>query len=74
MINYKKISLLFIALVLQLCLFAQQNLTTVTDNNTGLMRSEGKIYVAMTVAITILAGLIIFVWRLDKKITSLEKK
>lgn len=74
MTNYKKISLLFIAMVLQLCLFAQQNLTTVTDNNTGLMRSEGKIYVAMTVAITILAGLIIFVWRLDKKITSLEKK
>ncbi len=74
MTNYKKISLVFIAMVLQLCLFAQQNLTTVTDNNTGLMRSEGKIYVAMTVAITILAGLIIFVWRLDKKITNLEKK
>ena len=74
MTNYKKISLLFIAMVLQLCLFAQQKLTTVTDNNTGLLRSEGKIYVAMTVAITILAGLIIFVWRLDKKITNLEKR
>lgn len=74
MTNYKKISLFFIAMGLQLCLFAQQNLTTVTDNNTGLMRSEGKIYVAMTVAITILAGLIIFVWRLDKKITNLEKR
>ncbi len=74
MTNYKKISLLFIGLGLQLCLFAQQNTTVVADNNTGLMRSEGKIYVAMVVAITILAGLIIFVWRLDKKITNLEKK
>ena len=48
--------------------------TSAPENNTGLMRSEGKIYVAMVVAITILTGLILFVWRLDKKITTLEKR
>lgn len=74
MINYKKISLLLIAMGLQLCLFAQQTLAPITDNNTGFMRSEGKIYVAMVVAVTILTGLIIFVWRLDRKITTLEKR
>ena len=74
MINYKKIVLFCIAMGWQLCLFAQKNLTSAPENNTGLMRSEGKIYVAMVVAITILTGLILFVWRLDKKITTLEKR
>ena len=43
-------------------------------DTSGFMRSEGKIYVAMTVAITILAGLLFFVWRLDRKITDMEKR
>jgi uncharacterized membrane protein len=43
-----------------------------TEEN-GFMRSEGKIYVVMIVVITILAGLILYVFRLDKKLSKLEK-
>lgn len=37
------------------------------------MRAEGKIYVVLAVAVTILLGLIIYIIRLDRKITRLEK-
>lgn len=39
---------------------------------TGL-RADGKIWVVMTVCITILTGLIIYVISLDRKISKLEK-
>lgn len=42
--------------------------------NEGVMASNGKIYVVMTIVITILAGLIFYVARLDKKISKLEKE
>jgi hypothetical protein len=38
------------------------------------MRSDGKIYVVVAVVVTILAGLILYVVRLDRKISRLEKK
>ena len=38
------------------------------------MRADGKIYVVMAVVITILTGLIIYLIRLDRKITRLEGK
>jgi len=38
------------------------------------MRSNGRIYVVVAVMLTILAGLILYVVRLDKKITKLEKE
>lgn len=37
------------------------------------MRSNGKIYVVVAVLLTVLSGLIIYVIRLDRKITKLEK-
>lgn len=37
------------------------------------MRSSGKIYVVIAVILTILAGLILYVVRLDRKISKLEK-
>jgi hypothetical protein len=37
------------------------------------MRADGKIYVVVAVVLVILAGLIIYVARLDRKITRLEK-
>ena len=36
-------------------------------------RADGKIYVVITVLVTILLGLFIYVIRLDKKISRLEK-
>lgn len=38
-----------------------------------LMRSNGKIYVVIAVMLTILAGLIWYMIRLDRKISKLEK-
>lgn len=38
------------------------------------MRSNGKIYVVIAVILTILAGLIFYVARLDRKITKFEKE
>ncbi len=43
----------------------------VTD--ASLMRSNGRIYVVIAVILCILAGLILYLIRLDKKITNLEK-
>ena len=37
------------------------------------MRSNGKIYVVVAVILTIFAGIIIYLVRLDRKITKLEK-
>jgi predicted membrane channel-forming protein YqfA (hemolysin III family) len=39
-----------------------------------LMRSNGKIYVVVAVMLTILIGLVLYVVRLDRKITRLEKQ
>lgn len=37
------------------------------------MRSNGKIYVVVAVIVIILSGLFLYLYNLDKKITSLEK-
>jgi hypothetical protein len=38
------------------------------------MRSNGKIYVVIAVILTIFAGIIIYLIRLDRKMTKLEKE
>jgi len=65
----RKISLLFTFLFFQLCLFAQPNDVQLADT----MRSNGKIYVVVAVIITIFAGIILYLIRLDRKLTKLEK-
>ena len=37
------------------------------------MRENGKIYVVVAVILTILAGILLYLIRLDKKISKLEK-
>lgn len=39
-----------------------------------LMRSNGRIYVVVAVMLTILAGLVLYLVRLDRKISKLEKE
>jgi CcmD family protein len=39
-----------------------------------LMRSNGRIYVVVAVLVTILLGLLFYVFRLDRKISKLEKE
>jgi len=49
--------------------FAQTSSPEMAD----VMRSNGKIYIVVLVLATIFAGLIIYLIRLDKKISRLEK-
>ena len=55
--------------VLSAVCFAQDVKPEMAD----LMRSNGKIYVVVAVCLTILIGLFIYVFLLDKKISRLEK-
>jgi hypothetical protein len=64
-----QILLVMISTLLTLPVVAQaENQVEMAD----AMRSNGKIYVVIAVILTILAGLIFYVWRLDRKITKLE--
>jgi uncharacterized membrane protein len=44
------------------------------NTNTDVMRSNGKIYVVMAVVATIVTGLFVYVYFIDKKISKLENK
>jgi hypothetical protein len=70
MFKWNKFLLLALLVIVQLTAFAQEK-TGIKDE--GIMRSEGKIYVVLAVVVTILAGLILYVSRLDRKISKLEK-
>jgi hypothetical protein len=48
--------------------FSQEN-----ADMADVMRREGKIYVVLAVILTIFAGIIIYLVRLDRKISKLEK-
>ena len=50
-------------------LFAKAQNVGMADN----MKANGKIYVVIAVMLTILAGLILYLVRLDRKISRLEK-
>jgi hypothetical protein len=45
-----------------------------TVEGEDLMRSNGKIYVVVAVVLTIVIGLLAYVFSLDRKISKLEKK
>ena len=72
---FRKIFFSFIAIAFSLFVQAQDTVAAHTDDRpaTGF-RAEGKIYVVMLVSVTILAGLFIYLIRLDKKITKLENR
>lgn len=67
-----KHKLLLAATLLFISLFtwAQERQVEMADT----MRSNGKIYVVVAVILTIFAGIILYLIRLDRKITKLEKQ
>ena len=73
--NFKKIISLLVLLLVSAIGFAQDKNP---DSNRGgmadLLRSNGKIYVVVAVVLIILIGLILYVFRLDRKISKLEKE
>lgn len=66
----RKIILLVILLTSSTLLIAQDKQTEMADT----MRSNGRIYVVVAVVVTILLGLILYMARLDRKMTRLEKE
>ncbi len=68
----KKIVLLAILLAINVLYATAQQV--LPEENTGVMRSNGKIYVVIVVVVTILTGLFLYVFALDRKISKLEKK
>jgi predicted transporter len=72
MMNWKKIILLLFVLIFSIITFAQDRTKKV--EMADLMRSNGRIYVVVAVMLTILIGLILYVMRLDKKISKMEKQ
>lgn len=66
----KRLTLVVSFLFFGLLLWAQDGTVEMADN----MRSNGKIYVVVAVVIVILIGLFLYLIRLDKKISNLEKE
>lgn len=65
----KKTALLALSFLASLLVQAQDSTIEMAD----AMRKNGKIYVVVAVVVAILAGLFLYLIRLDKKISSLEK-
>lgn len=60
--------------VLALCLFAVINPAYAQNAEMAdTFRSEGKIYVVVAIVLIVLAGLISYLFLLDRKLTKLEK-
>jgi len=58
-----------VTLITFFTLFVNAQGTTMADR----MKENGKIYVVIAVMLTILAGLVLYLIRLDRKISNLEK-
>jgi uncharacterized membrane protein len=56
------------------CFVAAKAQDVAANANTDVMRSNGKIYVVMAVVATIVTGLFLYVYSIDKKISKLENK
>jgi len=70
MIRSKKVIVVFALLMMSMNLIAQEKEVEMADT----MRSSGRIYVVIAVMLTILVGLILYLWRIDRKIGKLEKE
>jgi tetrahydromethanopterin S-methyltransferase subunit D len=63
-------SLLVVCLLCSTIMFAQNKPVEMADT----MRSNGKIYTVVAVCLTILIGLFIYVFAIDRKLRKLEKE
>lgn len=68
----RKLFVFIVLLLINFLTHAQSTADSVDMADT--MRSNGKIYVVIAVILTIFAGIIIYLIRLDRKMTKLEKE
>jgi hypothetical protein len=66
----RKLLFFLCSLFISLCVFAQDSTSVPMADR---LRSEGKIYVVVAVILTIFAGIIFYLVRLDRRISRLEK-
>ena len=69
----KKLVACFASLLMVFFVQAQNDTTVAQQQVATGLRADGKIWVVMTVCITILVGLFVYVISLDRKISRLEK-
>ena len=65
---FSRFSFLLCGILMNSFMFAQEKVEMADQ-----MRSNGKIYVVVTVCLVILVGLFIYVRTLDRKLTKMEK-
>ncbi len=66
---FQKLTFVLLGLFISSVSFAQTKEVEMADT----MRSNGKIYIVVAVCLTILVGLFLYVFSLDRKISKLEK-
>lgn len=69
--SIKRLAAFFMAMI-AVTVAKAQDTTAVAEPN-DFMHSNGRIYVVVAVVLTILIGLFIYVYSLDRKITKLEQ-
>ena len=72
--KYKSIAFRFIFLLLALCINVISLAQTKEVQMADTMRSNGKIYIVVAVCLTILIGLFLYVFSIDRKLSKLEKE
>jgi len=70
--HFKKILAFIVFALLKINLQAQDSTENVSMAD--VMRSNGRIYVVIAVILTILIGLLLYMFRLERKINRLEKQ
>lgn len=71
---FTRIYFFIIAIMLSGFVHAQDSLKNEKPQMADALRSNGKIYVVVTVLVIILIGLFIYLMNTDRKISRLEKK
>ena len=56
-----------------ICFVCSSSFLFAQNSSEDVMRSNGKIYVVVAVALTILIGLFVYVFLVDRKISKIEK-
>jgi EamA domain-containing membrane protein RarD len=68
--KFTKLLMLVICLLVSVFSFAQTQQVEMADT----MRSNGKIYTVVLVCLSILIGLFVYVYSIDRKISKIEKE
>jgi CcmD family protein len=57
-----------------LCFLLLAQFSHAQSENADFMRSIGKIYVVVAVLACVFAGIVVYLWNLDRKLTKLENQ